>query len=98
MDFPRDVVQRHVHCAVSAAHPRMPGELAQDPQIAFDVERVLPQQVRLQDQRNAFHARVAHLAQPVDVLVRVQLDDRVVVIRRHAAGAHVGDLERTGRG
>ena len=92
-----DIVQGHVHRTVAAAHAPVPGELAQRPQVALDIQRILAQQVRLEDERNAFHSGVAHFAQAVNVLVGPYLDERIVVIRGQPAGSHVRDLQPAGR-
>jgi len=91
-----NIVERHVHRTVSAAHASVIGELPDAPQVAFDIQRIAAHQVRFQDESDSFDARIPHLAQPVDVLVRVDADDGVIVVGRHAAGAHVRNLQTAG--
>src|SRR5208337_67240 len=72
-------------------------ELAQPSEVPLDIQRILAQQVRLEHERDAFHSGVAHFTQPVNVLVRVNLDERIVVIGSQPASAHVRDLQPAGR-
>ena len=93
VDLAGDIVQRHIDRAVAAAHALLVGEVANAVERRFDGERVPAHQVRLEHQRGAFAAGVAHLAEPVDALVGIDADDRVVVVGGHQHRTHVGDLE-----
>ncbi len=98
VDLARNIVQSHVDGTVATAHALLAGEVANAVEDRLDLERVAAYQMRFQDQGRAFPARVAHLAQAVDALVRIDADDGVVVIRGHENGADIRDLQLAGRG
>src|ERR1019366_6578678 len=93
IDLARDVVQSHVQGAVPAAEPALIGEVADTVQDRRDTERVLPHDVRFEDQRHPLVARVAHFAQAVHALVGIDADDGVVEVGRDADRPHVRDSQ-----
>jgi hypothetical protein len=95
IDFSGDIVQSHIEGAESTAEAALAGEVANAVEDRFDLEGIAADDVGLQYESHALIARVADLAQAVNALVGVYLNDGIVVIGSNADGTHVGDAQLT---
>src|ERR1035437_2690832 len=98
IDLACDVVQSDIQGAVTAAEPPLVGEIADAIQNGFDIQRVLAQDVRFENQRHALISCIANLAQTIDALVGVDPDDRIVVVGGDPDRPHICNPQLAGSG